>query len=153
MIVTVKDLQLGSKKGQVGGIQGGFYALMFMAVAIIIVVVVNSFGTEFVDEQRADFCTGTNVAFDDGQCYQCQALFTHNATGNDCYNATNTSQTVARTSFTTAAYNVTVAGLSAQETLSEGTEDVTDVGIITIVLGLLIALIGIFGFAGYRSMS
>lgn len=97
-----------NKKGQVGGIQAGFYALMFMAVAIVVVVIINAFGADFVTDQQADFTTGGS------------------------------------------AYNITATGLDSLETLAEGTDDVTDVGIITIVLGLLVALIGIFGWVGYN---
>jgi len=96
------------KKGQVGGIQMGFYALMFMAVAIVVVVIINAFGADFVQGQQDDFTADTK------------------------------------------AYNITDQGLDSLETLSEGTDDVTDVGIITIVLGLLVALIGIFGWVGYN---
>lgn len=99
-----------NKKGQLGGIQAGFYALMFMAVAIVVVVIINAFGADFVTAQQADFT----------------------ASG--------------------AAYNVTVQGLNSLDTLASGTGDVTDVGIITIVLGLLVALIGVFGWAGYNRM-
>jgi predicted negative regulator of RcsB-dependent stress response len=99
-----------NKKGQLGGIQAGFFALMFMAVAIVVVVIINAFGADFVTTQQADFTAASS------------------------------------------AYNVTVSGLQSLETLSEGTGDVTDVGIITIVLGLLVALIGVFGWAGYQRM-
>ena len=101
---------MNNKKGQLGGIQAGFFALMFMAVAIVVVVIINAFGADFVTTQQADFAS------------------------------------------TTIAYNVTADGLASLETLSEGTGDVTDVGIITIVLGLLVALIGVFGWAGYQRM-
>lgn len=97
-----------NKKGQVGGIQAGFYALMFMAVAIIVVVIINAFGADFVTDQQSDF------------------------TANG------------------AAYNITVGGLTSLQTLSDGTEDVTDVGIITIVLALLVALVGLFGWYKMR---
>jgi hypothetical protein len=101
---------LKTKKGQVGGIQAGFYALMFMAVALVVVVIINAFGADFVQDQQDDFTANT------------------------------------------AAHNITASGLTSLQTLSDGTEDVTDVGIITIVLGLLVALIGIFGWYGYNKM-
>lgn len=138
-----------SKKGQLGGIQNGFLALMFMAVAIIVVVVIAAFGSDYTDSQRVDFCTGTRISFDDDSCWSCSADFpTYNTTGNDCNNATGGSE--ARSVYSTPAYNVTVQGLENYNTLATGTSDVTDVGIITIVLGLLVALIGVFGYAGYN---
>lgn len=107
------------KKGQLGGIQAGFFALMFMAVAIVVVVVINAFGGDFVEGQQAEFVTDT------AGC-----------------NSTDVSSCGL-------GYNITGAGLVSLQTLADGTDDVTDVGIITIVLGLLVALIGIFGWVGY----
>lgn len=96
-----------NKKGQVAGIAGAFYALMFAAVAIVVVVIIQAFGADFVTTQQADFT----------------------ASG--------------------AAYNVTVLGLDAVDTLAQGTGDVTDVGVIYIVLLLLVSLIGVFAGVGY----
>ena len=47
------------KRGQLGAVQGGFYALMFMAVAVIVVTILNAFGAKFVADKQADFTTGS----------------------------------------------------------------------------------------------
>ena len=110
-----------NKKGQgINSLTNGFFALMFMAVAIVVVVVINTFGADFVTDQQSAYVTG--------------------AAG--C-NSTDVSSCGA-------AYNISVAGLDAQLALGEGTEDVTDVGIITIVLALLIGLVTLFGVMGFR---
>jgi hypothetical protein len=138
-----------TKKGQVGGLQAGFYALMFMAVALTVTIIIMAFGADYTDDQRQDFCTGTNITWDDEACWACAdtAFPTYNASSDNCVNSTG--GTGAREPYGNNAYNITVGGLTSYETLSDGTEDVTDVGIITIVLGLLVALIGIFGWYGY----
>ena len=145
-------MRMQTKKGQLGGIQSGFMALMFMGIAIVVTVIITAFGAEYTDNQRVAFCTGSAlINYDDGNCYTCSAAFpNNNNTGNTCYNSTGSTE--ARTLYRPAAYNVTLNGLDSYENLSEGTGDVTDVGIITIVLGLLVALIGVFGWAGYQRM-
>lgn len=126
-----------SKKGQVGGIQAGFYALMFIAIALIVAVIINAFGAEYVDEVQDDEGTRACAARSDG-------FTNYNSTSKLCYNSTFSTSAVG-----TASWNITGQGLTTQIALSDGTEDVTDVGIITIVLMLLVALVGLFGW--YKS--
>lgn len=128
-----------AKKGQVGGIQNGFMALMFIAVALVVVIVINAFGADFTNDQQDDFGVSGCAARTDG-------FTTYNTTDKNCYNSSFSSSVLA----TDFGYNITGGGLVALNTLADGTEDVTDVGIITIVLALLVALIGIFGWAGYN---
>ena len=134
-----------NKKGQLSAIQGGFYALMFMAVAVVLVVILNSFGAKFVSDKKDGFCTGS---LDDGSCYACTngSTFTLNTTGTNCYKTTNASVTGTRFESLSAPWNISTAGLSAQKTLADSTGDVTDVGGISIILTLLVGVIGVFGY-------
>jgi len=50
-----------NKKGQVGGIMNAFYALMFMAVAIVVVIIIQAFGADFVTSQQANFVANTSA--------------------------------------------------------------------------------------------
>lgn len=39
----------------------GFYALMFMAVAIVVVIIINAFGADFVTNQQDNFVENTTA--------------------------------------------------------------------------------------------
>lgn len=131
-----------AKKGQVGGIQAGFYALMFVAVALVVVVIINAFGADFTSDQQDDFGVSGCAARSD-------TYTSYNASSKQCYNSSGSTSGLQ----SDYGYNITGGGLTTLQTLSDGTEDVTDVSVITVVLALLVALIGVFGWAGYRYAS
>lgn len=142
-----------SKKGQVAGIQSGFLALMFVAVALVVVIIVAAFGADFVTNQKEALCGKEAYAtYYNGECYVCNSAYaSFNTTALNCYKTTNSSNYGAAIIGTTAT-NVTQVGLESMNNLSDGTGDVTDVGVITIVLSLLVSLIGIFGYMGYKKL-
>lgn len=129
--------QKRSKKGQVSGIAGSFYALMFMSIAIIVTIIISAFGTDYTNSKQDDF--GVAACAASGGTYT-----SYNSTSKLCYNSSGSTTTVPGHSF-----NITGLGVDDLGTLAGGTGDVTDVSIIVIVLTLLISLIGVFAGISY----
>ena len=130
-----------NKKGQVAGIANAFSALMFSGIAIVVTVIIVAYGAKFTDGQLDDFNEAACSANTDG-------FTNYNVTSRLCQNATFSHASVPLT----APVNVTGDGLNSITTLSEGTGDVVDVGLITIVLTLLVGILGVFGLASARRM-
>lgn len=147
-------ISMKNKKGELAGIQNGFLALMFMAIAIVVVIIISAFGADFVTNQKQALCEQEPYAtYYDGQCYVCDATYaSFNSTARNCYETANSTH-YGGASLGTTATNVTQVGLESMNNLSEGTGDVTDVGVITIVLSLLVSLIGIFSYMGYKKLN
>ena len=107
--------------------------IVAIGLTLVVAGIGISYGIEALGDVREDQCAYT---LDDADCRTCPALYTYNASGNECYNATGTTTTY--TGVYSEAWNASTNSLTGTAKIPEKMPLIATVVIAAIVIGILI---------------
>jgi hypothetical protein len=116
--------KMRNKRGQV---QGAVYQLIFLAIGLVVVGTIVSFGANYMQDTQTDILNDVRAA-------SCGQNSSGGSGGTILYTAC------------PASYNSTISTLEAMKDTAEGQGTVTTVGILAVVIGLLLGVVALFGF-------
>ncbi len=109
-----------------------------IAVMFVILLLTVSFGSQIMGDVKNDECPSTYTQ-DEGGCWVCGTGFTINTTGNNCYNASNASQTASWSELASSTvYNSSRTAQTAVSKIPSKSATIITVLLAALVVGILV---------------